>query len=88
MEITRLSTKGQIVLPQAIRDSHAWPPGTEFQVEETSDGILLRPTARFPETKIEMVAGFLRPGGKPRTLKEMKAAVDREVMRRHDSGRY
>ncbi len=88
MEITRLSTKGQIVLPQAIRDSHAWAPGTEFEVEETSEGILLRPTAKFPETKIEMVAGFLRSKGKPRTIKEMNAAVEREVMRRHDSGRY
>ena len=34
METTRLSTKGQIVLPKTIRASRAWGPGTEFTVEE------------------------------------------------------
>src|SRR5580658_3848144 len=34
METTRLSTKGQIVLPKALRTSRAWKPGTEFIVEE------------------------------------------------------
>jgi AbrB family looped-hinge helix DNA binding protein len=38
MEITRLSTKGQIVLPKGIRASRAWGPGTEFTVEETGNG--------------------------------------------------
>jgi AbrB family looped-hinge helix DNA binding protein len=33
MEITRLSTKGRIILPKAIRDARAWAPGTEFTVE-------------------------------------------------------
>ena len=35
METTRLSTKGQIVLPKGIRAARAWEPGTEFTVEET-----------------------------------------------------
>ena len=47
METTRLSTKGQIILPKGIRVSRAWGPGTEFTVEETGNGILLRPTTRF-----------------------------------------
>jgi AbrB family looped-hinge helix DNA binding protein len=49
MGTTRLSTKGQIVLPKGIRASRAWGPGTEFTVEETGNGILLRPAARFPD---------------------------------------
>ena len=32
METTRLSTKGQIVLPKAMRVSRAWGPGTEFTI--------------------------------------------------------
>jgi AbrB family looped-hinge helix DNA binding protein len=32
METTRLSTKGQIILPKGIRVSRAWGPGTEFTV--------------------------------------------------------
>ena len=88
METTRLSTKGQIVLPRGIRVSRAWGPGTEFTVEETGEGLLLRPTARFRETGLEEVAGCLRSERKSRTPAEMRAAVGREVMRRHDRGRY
>ena len=88
MEITRLSTKGQIVLPKNIRDSRAWEPGTEFTIQETSDGILLRPARLFPETDLEKVAGCLKYKGKPKKLAQMQAGIRREVMRRHDSGRY
>lgn len=88
METTRLSTKGQIVLPQNIRESRAWGPGTEFIVEETSAGILLRPAALFPETNLDMVAGCLRVKGKAKSLAQMNTAVTREAMRRRDSGRY
>lgn len=88
METTRLSTKGQIILPKSIRVSRAWTPGTEFSVEETGDGVLLRPASRFPKTNIEEVAGCLRSKGKAKTLAQMRAAISREVVRRHDRGRY
>jgi AbrB family looped-hinge helix DNA binding protein len=88
METTRLSTKGQIILPKNIRTSRAWGPGTEFTIEETSDGILLRPGVRFPETSIDEVAGCLPSKGKPRTLAQMDAAITHQVGRRHDRGRY
>ena len=67
METTRLSTKGQIVLPKDIRTSRAWGPGTEFTVEETGDGILLRPADRFPATSLDEVAGCLRSKCKRKT---------------------
>jgi AbrB family looped-hinge helix DNA binding protein len=85
---TRLSTKGQVILPKSIRVSRAWGPGTEFTVEEAGDGILLRPASRFPATDLQEVAGCLRSHGKPRTLAQMRDAIAREVKRRHDSGRY
>jgi AbrB family looped-hinge helix DNA binding protein len=88
VETTRLSTKGQIILPKAIRISRSWAPGTEFTVIETGDGILLRPAARFAETDLEDVAGCLGYKGKPATPEQMRAAIGREVTRRHDSGRY
>ncbi len=47
MEITRFSSKGQLILPKNIRDSRAWAPGTEFMIEETGDGVLLRPHECF-----------------------------------------
>lgn len=88
METTRLSSKGQLVLPKIIRDSRDWGPGTEFTVEDAGDGILLRPAGRFPETDLDQVAGCLRSKRKPATAAQMDAAIRREVKRRHDSGRY
>ncbi|MGA3095568.1 MAG: AbrB/MazE/SpoVT family DNA-binding domain-containing protein [Bryobacteraceae bacterium] len=88
METTRLSTKGQIILPKGIRVSRAWGPGAEFTVEETGDGILLRPVARFPHTGLEEVAGCLRSKRRPGTPERMRDAIGREVMRRHGRGRY
>ena len=88
METTRLSTKGQIILPKGIRDSRAWGPGTEFTVEEVGEGILLRPAPHFPAANLEEVAGCLRSGRKSKTPAQMRDAIGREVMRRHDRGRY
>jgi AbrB family looped-hinge helix DNA binding protein len=89
METTRLSTKGQIILPKAIRTSRAWGPGTEFVVEETKEGILLRPAKPFPPTKVEDVFGCLKTNRKkPVTLAEMDAAIAKEVRARHARGRY
>ena len=88
METTLLSTKGQIVLPKAVRASRAWGPGTKFIVEETGDGILLRPAERFSEADLEQVAGCLRSKRKSKTPAQMGTAIRREVMRRYDRGRY
>ena len=88
METTRLSTKGQVVLPKNIRAARAWGPGTEFTVEETEDGILLRPSSRFPQTDLADVAGCLRSKRKAKTITGMDRAIAREVLRRRDRGRY
>jgi AbrB family looped-hinge helix DNA binding protein len=88
METTRLSTKGQIVLPKAMRTSRAWGPGTEFTVEETGDGILLRPADGFSEADLDQVAGCLRSKRRSKTPAQMRTAIRREVIRRYDRGRY
>ena len=88
METTRLSSKGQIVLPKNIRTSRAWGPGTELTVEETEDGILLRPSSRFPRTELTEIVGCLRSKRRAKTIADMDRAIAREVRRRHDRGRY
>jgi len=88
METTRLSTKGQIILPKAIRESHKWGPGTEFTVEETADGVLLRPSRYFPKTRVEDVYGCLAGPEKRKSIAEMDEAITHEVRRRHERGRY
>jgi AbrB family looped-hinge helix DNA binding protein len=88
METTRLSTKGQVILPQIVRDSRAWPPGTEFLVEETAEGVLLRPLSRFPVTTLAEVVGCLKYKGKPKTIAQMRKGIRIRLTKRHDSGRY
>jgi len=88
METTRLSTKGQIILPKTIRNARAWEPGTEFTVEETPEGVLLRPAAGFPRTELRQVAGILRSSRKPKTIAQMNAGIRRRIKARRESGRY
>jgi len=88
METTKLSSKGQVILPKAIRDAHAWEQGTEFVVEETAGGVLLRPRKTVRPTTLDQVAGSLRYSGAPKTTEEMERAVVNEIKDRHDRGRY
>ncbi len=82
METTRLSSKGQIVLAKSVRDARGWKPGTEFVVEETPDGILLRPLRPFPPATIAEVYGCLRYSGRPKTLRQMRKAIAKGVRAR------
>lgn len=81
-ERTRLSSKGQVVLPRAIRAARNWKPGTELVVEETAEGVLLKPSTPFPPTRIEDVAGMARYKGKRLSLNDMEKAVMTEAARR------
>jgi len=87
METTKLSTKGQLVLPKAIRDSRALKAGAEFTVEDTKEGILLRPKRFFKRTRLEDFKP-LKWKGKPITLKQMDEAIGQAVMERYDRSRY
>ena len=77
-----------MILPKSIRDAHRWQPGTEFMVEDTCAGVLLRPAKPFLPTRIEDVAGYLRYPGKPKTLAQMDAAIAIELKTRRARGRY
>jgi AbrB family looped-hinge helix DNA binding protein len=85
---TKVSTKGQVILPKAIRDRRRWGPGTRLIVEDTPDGVLLKPAPLFPPTRYEDVYGILKYSGPPKTLEEMDAAITEEVKRRRARGRY
>jgi hypothetical protein len=74
--------------PKSIRDSRAWEPGMEFFVEPAENGVFLRPAAMFPVTGIGDVSGCLKPGRKPVTSDRMRRAIETQVKRRHDRGRY
>jgi AbrB family looped-hinge helix DNA binding protein len=80
---TTVSTKGQVILPKAIRERHRWDAGTRLVVEDTEDGVLLRPARHFPETRPQDVYGSLPAKGKPKSIEEMNAGILAEARRRY-----
>ena len=80
---TTVSTKGQVILPKAIRRSLGWEAGTRLVVEDTPEGVLLRPEPVFAETRPEDVFGRLAGKGVPKSLAEMEAGILAEAGRRH-----
>lgn len=81
METTRLSSKGQIIIPQHIRETHKWQPGLEFNVIDTDQGILLTPRLPFKSTSIKEVMGCVHYKGTKKTLKDMEEGIAKGAKR-------
>lgn len=79
---TVISTKGQVILPKAIRTRRRWAAGTRLSVEDTPEGVLLKATPLFPESSVGEVFGSLRHDGPPLSLEDIDAAVAAEARRR------
>ncbi len=77
-----MSTKGQVILPKAIRDQRHWDAGTHLIVEDTEAGVLLTRAPLFPKTATDQVFGMLSYKGQPKSLEEMDQAVLDEAKRR------
>ena len=86
MNTTKLSSKGQIIVPKWVREAYNWEPGLEFTVIDTGDGILLKPKRPLPPTTLENVAGCLAYEGAAKTVEEMETAVQEGIAEAwHDS---
>ena len=84
MDLTvTLSTKGQLILPKSIRQQRRWDAGTRLIVEDTPEGVLLKPAPVFEPANPEEVFGCLKVSGLPKTLEEMDAGILAEARRRH-----
>ena len=81
MARTRLSSKGQVIIPKAVRDRHGWEPGVELEVEDQGDAVVLRSARLFPPTTVEEVYGCLKYDGPPVTIEEMDEGIAQEVRR-------
>jgi len=80
---TKVSTKGQVVLPKAIRDKRGFGPGAELIVEERPEGLLLRPAPRLGGRGVEDVFVRLGPVDRVVSIEEMHQAVLNEAARRY-----
>jgi AbrB family looped-hinge helix DNA binding protein len=79
---TTVSTKGQVILPKAVREQRRWEAGTRLTVEDTDEGVLLKAAPLFAPTEIGAVFGSLRFAGKSKTIGDMEAAIAAEARRR------
>lgn len=81
-ETTRLSTKGQLIIPKEIRRRHGWTAGTELIVEDQGNSVVLRQVEDLPVTTVEDLVGCTGYKGPTRSLEEMEAGIARGARER------
>lgn len=72
---TRLSTKGQLIIPKDIRDRHGWTPGAQLEIEDRGDHVVLRSSESVPRTTLDDILGCMKYRGPAKTLEEMEAGI-------------
>jgi AbrB family looped-hinge helix DNA binding protein len=79
MESAAISSKGQFVLPKAIRTRHHWQAGTRLVIIDRGDEVVLRSAEPFATTTFESSdTPSVYPG--PRlSLEDMERAIAEEA---------
>lgn len=86
MATTKLSSKGQVIIPRQVRAAHKWEIGQELEVIDAGDGVLLKPKKPFAETTMAEVAASLGYRGEKKTLADMDEAISKGAKgSNHDS---
>lgn len=77
MLTVRVSSKGQIVLPAALRHRLGLATGASLQLEERSDGLSLTVLRAVPEVALGKLAGMIkaRASGQARNLDDFDVAA-------------
>jgi AbrB family looped-hinge helix DNA binding protein len=84
---TRLSAKGQVVIPKDVRDRLGLIEGTVFDVVETGDGLLLRKPHQRKKLSVdealEQIRRTVHYKGPPLTIEQLSwsAEADRAYRR-------
>jgi AbrB family looped-hinge helix DNA binding protein len=79
MKTTKLSSKGQVIIPKALREAQHWEVGQKLIAIDIGEGILLKPQNAFEETTLEQVAGCLKYSGTPKSLEDFEDAIRQGV---------
>jgi AbrB family looped-hinge helix DNA binding protein len=86
---TRISSKGQVVIPKAVRDRMGLRAGTGFEIVEQGRNLLLRTVTPDPDPLDweEFCAIVPRYTGKPKTIEEI-SSVPEEALRANYMKKY
>jgi AbrB family looped-hinge helix DNA binding protein len=79
---TKLSTKGQVVLPKSLRTAHRWRPGTEFIIQDSEEAVVLKPKRNAMAGGWEALLGCVAYRGRRKSLEEMDLAIERAARAR------
>lgn len=82
METTKLSSKGQVIIPKAFRSAHHWESGLELMVIDTGDGLLLKPKAPFAPAELSEVFAMFKGKVATRTDEEIETALVQDLRRK------
>ena len=66
MNIVKVSSKGQIVIPKALREAGRIETGTELIISAVGDGLMLTPAHRIKRTTVADGLGMLAKSGRKR----------------------
>ena len=80
MNTTKLSSKGQVIIPKPIRTAHLWEAGQELIVIDTNEGVLLKPKKPFPTTTLSEVTSSLNYHGETKTQEDLEQAIKRGAL--------
>lgn len=80
--VTRLSSKGQLVIPKEIRQELDLRAGTEFEIEVVEGRIVLKPLVDMDEVR-QIIAEMRRLVGNENVLEDLEAEHRREIERDH-----
>lgn len=82
MATTTVSSKGQVVIPRALRDKYRLTPGTRLEVAESDAGLVLTPQKQGRSSRRQAGWRTLRGSAKgTNALKEHLAEHRREAKR-------
>ena len=76
METVKISSKGQVVIPKSLRDSHHIRTGDSFVVTSIGDELRFKPTVADGQSSLKSVAGMLH---RPATKKFSDKQLDQRI---------
>jgi len=79
MESVAISSKGQFVLPKAIRSRHNWQAGTRLIVIDRGDEVVIKSAEPFAATNFESSDAPSIYSGRRLSLADMDRAVAAEA---------
>ena len=79
---TKMSSKGQLVVPRELRERRGWREGTVLELEETPRGVLLRLADSDRTLDLDDLVGSAGYSGPRRSLADMDRAITDEARRR------